>query len=76
MFIFVLEVEGHPTGFAYHDQPTADEWVEGDARRSYTAVEVLDVSANCEDEDDEDYVDDSELGLGPCSRFGFGIEFP
>lgn len=69
MFIFVLEVEGHPTGFAYHDLNSAELWVEGDDRRSYTAVEVLDVSASCEDED-EDYVDDSELGLGPCSRFG------
>lgn len=69
MYIFVLEVEGRPTGFAYHDQATADEWVEADERRSYTSVELLDVSASCEDED-EDYVDDSGLGLGPCSRFG------
>ena len=69
MYIFVLEVEGRPTGFAYHDQATADEWVEADERRSYTSVEVLDVSASCEDED-EHYVDDSGLGLGPCSRFG------
>lgn len=61
MKIYVLEVEGLNTGFAYYNQFRADVWAANDpANRSYSTVVVADA------EEEETLLDVGDEEEGDC----------